>query len=213
MMKSSLKDDGDVHPLDRQFQGLGMDEMEALDAGSLEFSELSNYLNNSKGGTHRVTYQVQDIFRIQRHGEEDRFKKSPYSKIDSDRRLLWYVFLNCKRTYPLIVLQAWLSRHQLRWYSRSRPPHRTAGSSSLRIHVRKGHIPRRHVFQVRRLLFGRQLWRHRSPLALRSRTRKPDARAQRRVLYRWGGREGAWNAQYIWQGPRGPEPMEGCWMP
>ena len=35
--------------------------------------------------------QVQDIFRIERNGEEERFKKSPFSKTKgSDRRLLWH---------------------------------------------------------------------------------------------------------------------------
>ncbi len=35
--------------------------------------------------------QVQDIFRIERDGEKDRFTKSPYAKVkQSDRRLLWH---------------------------------------------------------------------------------------------------------------------------
>ena len=35
--------------------------------------------------------QVQDIFRIERNGEDERFKQSPYAKVKgSDRRLLWH---------------------------------------------------------------------------------------------------------------------------
>jgi poly [ADP-ribose] polymerase len=90
LMKSNLKDDGGIHPLDRQFQGLGMDEMEPVDRGSAEFTELFEYLNNSKGSTHNHQYRVQDIFRIQRHGELDRFEQSQFSKVASNRRLLWH---------------------------------------------------------------------------------------------------------------------------
>jgi poly [ADP-ribose] polymerase len=90
LMKANLKDDGGIHPLDRQFQGLGMNEMNVVDPKSREFSELSDYLNNSKGSTHHLTYQVEDIFRIERNGEFDRFEQSEYAKIASDRRLLWH---------------------------------------------------------------------------------------------------------------------------
>ena len=90
MLKASLKDDGRLNQLDRQFQRLGMDEMEALSHDSTEFTELSDYLQNSKGATHNVGYNVQDIFRIQRKGEFERFDKSPYAKISGNRRLLWH---------------------------------------------------------------------------------------------------------------------------
>lgn len=90
LMKNTLKDGGGVHPLDLQFKGLGMEEMEPVDPNSPEFEELSAYLTKTKGDTHSVDYQVEDIFRIQRGGEFERFKTSPYSKISSDRRLLWH---------------------------------------------------------------------------------------------------------------------------
>ena len=36
-------------------------------------------------------FQVQDIFRIERNGEDERFKQLPYAKAKgSDRRLLWH---------------------------------------------------------------------------------------------------------------------------
>lgn len=90
MLKSQLKDDSGVHRLDKQFQGLHMNEMTALDRKSQEFAELDAYLNDSKGATHHMNYAVQDIFRIEREGEFDRFEKSPYANMASDRRLLWH---------------------------------------------------------------------------------------------------------------------------
>ncbi|KAF9695564.1 hypothetical protein EKO04_006328 [Ascochyta lentis] len=90
MLKNSLKDDSDLNRLDRQYQTLGMNEMEALNPKSAEFVELSDYLTKTTGATHNVKYAVQDIFRIQRKGEFERFDKSPYAKVSGNRRLLWH---------------------------------------------------------------------------------------------------------------------------
>ncbi|CAN9094699.1 unnamed protein product [Alternaria alternata] len=90
MLKDQLKDKSDVNKLDKQFQGLGMNEMSPLDHKSREFVEIDEYLNNSKGKTHNVSYKVQEIFRIERQGEFERFDKSKYSKVASNRRLLWH---------------------------------------------------------------------------------------------------------------------------
>ncbi|KAJ5218093.1 uncharacterized protein N7498_000192 [Penicillium cinerascens] len=90
IMKNSKEAD-EINQLDRQFQSLGMEEMTRLDHKSSEFIELSNYLSNSRGATHYLRYQVIDIFRIERQGENDRFNASPYAKVKkSDRRLLWH---------------------------------------------------------------------------------------------------------------------------
>jgi poly [ADP-ribose] polymerase len=90
MLKSTLKDDSSIHQLDRQFNGLKMNEMSPLDRKSQEFTELETYLINSKGATHHLSYKVDDIFRIERQGELERFEKSEYAKVDSNRRLLWH---------------------------------------------------------------------------------------------------------------------------
>ncbi|KAH7407017.1 poly polymerase catalytic domain-containing protein [Phaeosphaeria sp. MPI-PUGE-AT-0046c] len=90
MLKSSLKEDSGIHQLDRQFSGLNMNEMSPLDRDSKEFTELETYLNDSKGATHHLSYKVEDIFRIERQGELERFEKSEYSKVSSNRRLLWH---------------------------------------------------------------------------------------------------------------------------
>ncbi|KAL4765399.1 putative poly(ADP)-ribose polymerase PARP [Aspergillus foveolatus] len=81
----------DVNPLDSQYAGLGMQEMTPLDHASEEFRELEKYLSGTRGSTHGVKYKVIDIFRIERQGEHNRFKSSPYAGIkNSNRRLLWH---------------------------------------------------------------------------------------------------------------------------
>jgi poly [ADP-ribose] polymerase len=94
IMKSakSNKDAGEQsNVMDRQYEGLGMQEMTPLDLGSTEAGELSSYLNRSAGASHHMQYKVQDIFRIERQGENDRFSQSSYAKVkNSDRRLLWH---------------------------------------------------------------------------------------------------------------------------
>ncbi|UDD55742.1 hypothetical protein AFCA_003335 [Aspergillus flavus] len=90
IMKES-KDADTIHQLDRQFQSLKMQEMTPLDHSSTEFIELENYLNQSRASTHHFRYNVVNIFRIERDGENDRFNSSKYGKIkNSDRRLLWH---------------------------------------------------------------------------------------------------------------------------
>lgn len=85
------KDSGDaIHALDSRFQGLGMQEMTPLPLDSQEFSEINQYLLKTRGETHHVNYTVQDIFRIERQGELERFQESGYASIASDRRLLWH---------------------------------------------------------------------------------------------------------------------------
>jgi poly [ADP-ribose] polymerase len=90
VLKNTLKDDSGIHQLDRQFNGLNMNEMTPIEQTTSEFTELADYLNNSKGATHNMSYIVEDIFRIERQGEIDRFEKSEYSKVASNRRLLWH---------------------------------------------------------------------------------------------------------------------------
>ncbi|GKT99080.1 poly [Fusarium langsethiae] len=90
IMKVDRKTRDTIHPLDRQFAGLGMEEMTPLEHSSNEFTRLKNYLNESRGATHHMAYDVKEIFRIEREGEFKRFDDSKFSKISSDRRLLWH---------------------------------------------------------------------------------------------------------------------------
>ncbi|KAJ9652795.1 hypothetical protein H2198_007977 [Neophaeococcomyces mojaviensis] len=81
----------EVSLLDRQYEGLGMRAMDPVDPKSMEFKELQDYLTKSVGHTHGISYRVQDIFRIERNGEYDRFEGSQYSKVkNKNRRLLWH---------------------------------------------------------------------------------------------------------------------------
>lgn len=79
-----------LHPLDSRFKSLGMQEMTPLARNTTEFLEIEQYLDKTCGQTHHFSYKVQDIFRIERDGELDRFRKSPFASIESDRRLLWH---------------------------------------------------------------------------------------------------------------------------
>ncbi|KAH8672842.1 poly-ribose polymerase-like protein [Tricladium varicosporioides] len=90
IMKKEPKDVERINALDRQFQGLNLDEMTPLRRDSTEFNELKDYLINTKGATHHANYQITQIFRIERQGERERFEKSPYAGPPKDRRLLWH---------------------------------------------------------------------------------------------------------------------------
>ncbi|KAJ6789567.1 hypothetical protein PWT90_07718 [Aphanocladium album] len=79
-----------VHHLDRKFQGLDLEEMTPLKRTTKEFKTLEKYLCGTIGSTHSYSYEVVDIFRIERRGEKERFAKSDFADIASDKRLLWH---------------------------------------------------------------------------------------------------------------------------
>lgn len=80
----------DIHQLDRQFQGLALEEMTPLEPASAEFAELNAYLCASVGATHGTRYQVRDIFRIERPDESQRLATKLGHVAQGDRRLLWH---------------------------------------------------------------------------------------------------------------------------
>lgn len=90
LMKKDLGGIEKINALDRQFQSLGLEEMSVIDPHSNEYQELARYLVSTRGATHAVDYEVENIFRIERQGELDRFQQSSFAKIKSDRRLLWH---------------------------------------------------------------------------------------------------------------------------
>ncbi|CAI6301543.1 unnamed protein product [Periconia digitata] len=90
LMKKELNGAENISLLDRQFKGLGLEEMTVLNRHDNEFQELESYLKVTKGATHHMNYEVVNIFRIERNGELDRFNKSRFAKVKSDRRLLWH---------------------------------------------------------------------------------------------------------------------------
>ncbi|KAL9100508.1 MAG: hypothetical protein Q9163_004131 [Psora crenata] len=94
IMKSTSDQDKDtesVNMLDKRFEELGLDEMEPLDHDSSEYKGLADYLLKSSGTSHGICYRLEDIFRVERRGEAERFTKSKFSKLKKhDRRLLWH---------------------------------------------------------------------------------------------------------------------------
>ncbi|KAI8945652.1 poly polymerase catalytic domain-containing protein [Xylaria longipes] len=86
LMKADKKEE--INQLDRQFRGLGLNEMTPLSNSSEEFLQLQSYLMNTRGSTHNANYQVMQIFRIERDGEFGRFDAS--HNTPRDRRLLWH---------------------------------------------------------------------------------------------------------------------------
>ncbi|KAF2964285.1 hypothetical protein GQX73_g9298 [Xylaria multiplex] len=86
LMKADKKEE--INKLDRHFRGLCLSEMTPLDNSGEEFLQLKDYLMDTRGSTHNANYQIQQIFRIERDGEFDRFDTS--HKAPRDRRLLWH---------------------------------------------------------------------------------------------------------------------------
>ncbi|KAI1807311.1 PARP-domain-containing protein [Daldinia bambusicola] len=86
LMKNEQKEK--INELDQQFRGLGMNEMTPLEHDSPEFTQLVDYLMDTRGQTHTANYQVSQIFRIERGGEKDRLETT--HKTYQDRRLLWH---------------------------------------------------------------------------------------------------------------------------
>ena len=153
MKSASVQKHKDIHVIDARYQGLGMKEMTPLTQNGAEFSEISNYLTKSVGGTHNISYKVQDVFRIERNGEFDRLDKSAYAKLGakSDRRLLWvsspsqqktaqflselWVLFSTKRFWANRSL-AWVPCFELWRHPQSRSSNRSTRSPCLRLHVR-----------------------------------------------------------------------------
>lgn len=80
-----------VNELDKRFEGLNLQEMTPLEHESSEYKALADYLIKSSGSSHGIRYRLEDIFRIERVGEAERFSKSQFAKLkESDKRLLWY---------------------------------------------------------------------------------------------------------------------------
>lgn len=84
------KDASSVNLLDSRFQELGLQELAVLDHKSDEYKQLQAYLVDSSAAGHGLRYRLQDIFRIERPGERQRFEKSVKTVKDSNRRLLWH---------------------------------------------------------------------------------------------------------------------------
>ncbi|KAI5919482.1 poly polymerase catalytic domain-containing protein [Camillea tinctor] len=88
LMKAKSEKKELLNQLDRQFQGLGLNEMTPLDKTTQEFTQIRDYLMNTRGATHNAKYQIREVFRIERQGEIERFDAA--HKAPRNRRLLWH---------------------------------------------------------------------------------------------------------------------------
>ena len=90
LMKNGLSDTKAIHPLDRQYRSLDLQEMTVLKPDTWEFQELKSYLMCTREETRDMVFHLENIFRIERNDEAERFRKGYSSKIKSHRRLLWH---------------------------------------------------------------------------------------------------------------------------
>ncbi|KAJ0126010.1 Acetoacetyl-CoA synthetase [Fusarium oxysporum f. sp. albedinis] len=90
IMNIERKSKNTIHCLDRQFTGLGSEEIIHLGKNSEEFSHLESCVNNFRGATHKTVFVVGNIIRIRRQEDFKRFNDSVFHKMESDRCLLWH---------------------------------------------------------------------------------------------------------------------------
>ena len=94
IMKSTTDKDRDaeaVNTLDKRFEELNMEDVTPLEHASSEYKALADYLIKSSGTSHGIRYRLEDIFRIERKDEKERFENSEFAKLKkSDKRLIWH---------------------------------------------------------------------------------------------------------------------------
>lgn len=78
------------HQLDSIVEGLRLKTIEPVPEGTKEHKTLEKYCLDTQGDTHRwFQYTVQDIFRVEREGDDEKF--APHLKVEPDnRQLLWH---------------------------------------------------------------------------------------------------------------------------
>lgn len=88
---SKALDKNSVSLIDKRFSELKCDDLSPLAPTSAEYQGLQKYLISTAGHTHNIRFRLQDIFRVKRQGEDDRFQASPFAnRQDTCRRLLWH---------------------------------------------------------------------------------------------------------------------------
>jgi len=80
-----------INPIDKQYESLELEEATPLDKNSAEYINLASYLQKTHGKTHYLKLSIEDIFRIERQGETQRFADAGFDKLQNDNRyLLWH---------------------------------------------------------------------------------------------------------------------------
>lgn len=93
LKKAEGKKSIQAHPADIQFNSLGLEEMIPLESTSQEFLQLKDLLLNTQGMTHHHNYEISQIFRVSRKGEQERLEEAYGPQMlgtRTHRRLLWH---------------------------------------------------------------------------------------------------------------------------
>ncbi|KAF8972836.1 Poly [ADP-ribose] polymerase 2 [Entomortierella lignicola] len=79
-----------VNPLDQQYESLKLNKLEPMDKTSERYKLIEQFVKNSHGSTHSYyDLVIEDVFDLERQGEQERFDESGFSKLHN-RRLLWH---------------------------------------------------------------------------------------------------------------------------
>ncbi|KAF8985684.1 hypothetical protein CPC16_008566 [Podila verticillata] len=80
----------DMNPLDHQFASLKLNKLEPMDKNSERFKLIEQYTKNTHGSTHNMyDLVIEEVFDLDRQGEQDRYEDSGFNKLHN-RRLLWH---------------------------------------------------------------------------------------------------------------------------
>lgn len=75
-----------LDPIDQHYEKLNT-KIEPLEKSEKEFSIIEKYVQNTHASTHFYNLEIQDVFKVERNGEYERFKK--FKDMDN-RMLLWH---------------------------------------------------------------------------------------------------------------------------
>ncbi|KAA8912459.1 poly polymerase catalytic domain-containing protein [Sphaerosporella brunnea] len=91
IIKDSATNAATVNPIDNQYHSLGLNSAEAINKSSAEFTALEAYVKKTHGKTHGLRLQVEEIFKVRRSVEEDRWQTAGWHQLKNDnRKLLWH---------------------------------------------------------------------------------------------------------------------------
>ncbi|KAK3842766.1 MAG: poly polymerase catalytic domain-containing protein [Linnemannia gamsii] len=79
-----------VNPLDQRYTSLKLNKLEPMDRDSDRFKLIEQFVRNSHGKTHsHYKLAIDEVFDLDREGEQDRFNDAGFDKLHN-RRLLWH---------------------------------------------------------------------------------------------------------------------------
>lgn len=154
----SSKEHDDIHPLDRQFQGLGMQEMTEREYKSPNLQYLTKLTSTSGSQIIRVHRTRELLAELPRRDTQHELQGGEHLPHRAPRR---------KRPLQRLPLRqhpkqrsppplARIPQYKLRWYPQPRSSHRTPRSTRQRLHVRQGCIFSGYIKQIRQLLLPLQ---------------------------------------------------------